>query len=606
MACGGRLFSITDAALSFDRVEARDLETGALERLPTASLEKPESASPAAQAPDLAVLESEEIEEARRRLGVIRPLLEKERRTAADIAGACRKLGVRKTTIYRWMNAFATDGRLSSLLPTKHSGGRGKSRLPEDAERLLQSIICDFHLKPPERSIRTTVREVRRRFRNASLKPPHENTIRARIAAIPEETVLRKRGHSKKADDRYTPRPGTYEEATHPLSVVQIDHTPLDIVCVDEQMRLPLKRPWLTLAIDVYSRMILGFYISFDNPGALGTGLCIARAILAKETWLARLDVTHEWPCWGFPTRIHVDNAKEFRGEMLRLACEQYGIEINFRPVATPSTGGHIERLIGKVNSERMHEIAGAARKPSKRGDYDPAQHAIMTITQLEQNLTEWITGIYHKDYQTEIMMPPLKRWTDAIMGDGERAGSGLFPRPSDSERLFIDFMPVRKRTVQHYGVQIDDIFYFGDVLRRYVNVSRKGTKQYIFHRDPRDISVIYFWDPELKRHYAIPYRNAAHPAISVWELKAVREHLRKQGRDAVDEQVIFDAYERLRHQEERAAAETREIRRKNERKAALERDKKQRTPTSDSKVIQISTHRHFDRIEPLEMEEDL
>lgn len=603
VSCGGRLFSITDATLSFDRIEARDLETGNIERLAIDSLEKPDTGPPP-QAPDLTLLDSDDVDEARRRLSVIQPLVERERRTAAEISEACRKLNVGKTTVYRWMNAYATDGRLSSLLPTKRSGGRGKSRLSTDVEALLQSIITDFHLKPPDRSIRTTVREVRRRFRNAGLNPPHENTVRARIAAIPEETSLRKRGHSKKADDRYTPRPGTYDEATHPLSIVQVDHTPLDIVCVDEQMRLPLRRPWLTLAIDVYSRMILGFYISFDNPGALGTGLCLARAILPKETWLARLDVKQEWPCWGFPTRIHVDNAKEFRGEMLRLACEQYGVEINFRPVASPSTGGHIERLIGKVNTERMHGIAGAAMKPSKRGDYDPSKHAVMTISELEQNLTEWITGIYHRDYHTEIMMPPLKRWTDAIMGDGTRAGCGLFPRPSDSERLYIDFMPVRKRTIQHYGVQIDDIFYFGDVLRRYVNISRKGSKKHIFHFDPRDVSVIYFWDPDSKRHYAIPYRNGVHPPISTWELKAVRDHLRKQGREAVDEQVIFDTYERLRQQEERAAAETREIRRNHERKAALARDKKQRTPTENARVIRIATH--FDRIEPLEMEEEL
>lgn len=606
VSCGGRLFCITDPTLSFERIEARDLETGSYERLAIAQLAEPQAAEPAPQPPDLAVLESEDIQEARHRLSVIQPLAQKDRIGAADIADACRKLRRGKTTIYRWLNIYRTDGRLTSLVPTKRPGGRGKSRLSDDAERLLQSIITDFHLKPPERSVRTTVREVRRRFRNAGLKPPHENTIRARIAAIPEETALRKRGHKKKADDKFTARAGQYNEATHPLSVVQIDHTPLDIVCVDEQMRLPLKRPWLTLAIDVYSRMILGFYISFDNPGALGTGLCIARSILPKETWLARLDVKEEWPVWGFPTRIHVDNAKEFRGEMLRLACEQHSIEINFRPVATPSTGGHIERLIGKVNHERIQEIAGAATKPSKRGNYDPAEHAIMTIPQLEKNLTEWITGIYHKDYHTEIMMPPLKRWTDAIMGDGNQAGTGLFPRPMDHERIYIDFMPVEKRTVQHYGVQIDDIFYFGDVLRPYVNVARQGSKKYVFHRDPRDISVIYFWDPDLQRHYAIPYRNAARPPISAWELKEVREHLKRLGRDAVDEQAIFATYERLRQQEERAASETREIRRKHERKAALERDKKQRVPTGQSTVIQISEHRRFDRIEPLEMEEEL
>jgi len=68
--------------------------------------------------------------------------------------------------------------------------------------------------------------------------------------------------------------------------------------------------------------MVMGFYISLDPPGAVATGLCIAHAALPKEAWLAERDVVGQWPCWGFPTHIHLDNAKEFHGEMLRRACD--------------------------------------------------------------------------------------------------------------------------------------------------------------------------------------------------------------------------------------------------------------------------------------------
>jgi len=52
------------------------------------------------------------------------------------------------------------------------------------------------------------------------------------------------------------------------------------IIVVDREQRL------LTLAIDVYSRMVVGFCISLDPPGAISTGLCIAHAVLPKEAWL--------------------------------------------------------------------------------------------------------------------------------------------------------------------------------------------------------------------------------------------------------------------------------------------------------------------------------
>jgi hypothetical protein len=40
---------------------------------------------------------------------------------------------------------------------------------------------------------------------------------------------------------------------------------------------------------------------------------------------------------------------------------------------------------------------------------------------------------------------------------------------------------------------------YYRDVLRRFIGASEDGHKRsFVFRRDPRDISTIYFWDPEV------------------------------------------------------------------------------------------------------------
>ena len=46
------------------------------------------------------------------------------------------------------------------------------------------------------------------------------------------------------------------------LEVVQIDHTVIDVIVVDEWERQPIGRPYLTLAIDVFSRCVLGLVIT--------------------------------------------------------------------------------------------------------------------------------------------------------------------------------------------------------------------------------------------------------------------------------------------------------------------------------------------------------
>ncbi len=44
-------------------------------------------------------------------------------------------------------------------------------------------------------------------------------------------------------------RPGP--SVTRPLERVELDHTPLDLIVVDEEDRLPIGRPTVTLALDV-------------------------------------------------------------------------------------------------------------------------------------------------------------------------------------------------------------------------------------------------------------------------------------------------------------------------------------------------------------------
>jgi putative transposase len=593
----GRRFVVTNGAVSFGEVEGRDTATGRFERLPIAELEEPTEEVGGTNVADLATIDSNRYEEAKLRQQAIEKLLALPRRRKTDVERCAAELGASASAVYGWMRLYRMDDRLTTLLPTRPNGGRGKSRLDPDVERTIQTAI-ERHLTPQQPSASATVREVRRLCRAAKIKAPSERTIRNRLEAISEKTLLKTRGHGKEAHDKFSAKVGRYEEAKKPLDVVQIDHTVLDLVLVDEEHRLPLHRPWITVAFDVFSRMVLGFYISFDSPGAFGTGLCIARAILPKEKWLARYNIQQEWPCWGFPQKLHADNAREFRGEMVRRACEQYGITTVFRAVKVPETGGHIERYLGTF-ARAIHELPGAAMNPSKRGEYDSEGKAVFTLREIEEYITILITSVYHQSYHSGISMSPLERWRTAILGDANHPGAGLFPRPTNEERLHIDFMPIEERTIQNYGVAIDNVRYYDDVLRPYIRQSRGGSRLFTFRRDPRDISVIYFWDPDLAQYSPIPYRNITHPPISIWELNAIRKHLEEQGRANIDEDAIFDAYERLREHQERAQVETKTVRRRHERKKALERDRAQKPQIRRNQVVRLLTPR-FEVVEPL------
>ncbi len=561
--CGGRCFIIMQL-IGFDFVVARNIETDDLVRLAVVDLNPISPApSPEPPLPDLTKIDDRDWGEARRRLDLIAPLLDGTRAPRAVIVERGKAAGLDASTLYRWARAYRASGLLSSLLPYKPSGGRGKSRLDAGVEEIVKATISEHFLTRQQRTVRSTSLEVARRCREAQLRAPNTNTVRVRIAAIPPRERLSRRSHRKAAVDQFAPRPGVFDSAQRPLDLVQIDHTKLDIIVVDDEQRLPIGRPWLTLAIDVYSRMVTGFYISLDPPGAIATGLCIAHATLPKEAWLAKLGVGGQWPCWGLAARIHLDNAKEFHGEMLSRACEQYGIGLEYRPVAQPHMGGHIERLLGTLMGA-LHELPGATfSSPKQRGTYDSDAAAVMTLREIECWLTEYIVGVYHAKQHRGIQTSPLQRWTAGVIGDPATGAASPQRRPSDEVRFRLDLLPFVERTIQPYGVAIDGIRYYGDVLRRFIGASEDGRKRsFVFRRDPRDISTIYFWDPEVGEYSALPYRNTTYPPLSVWEVRELRRTLAASGTAPIDEAAIFAAYARLREHEARAVTETKRARR--------------------------------------------
>ena len=123
--CGGRRFIIMQL-IGFDFVVARDIETDDLVRLAVVDLNPISPVpSPEPSLPDLSKVDDRDWAEARRRLDLIAPLLDGTRSPRAVIVE----------------RAHRASGLLSSLLPYKPSGGRGKSRLDAGVEEIVKQTM---------------------------------------------------------------------------------------------------------------------------------------------------------------------------------------------------------------------------------------------------------------------------------------------------------------------------------------------------------------------------------------------------------------------------------------------------------------------------------
>jgi len=601
-----RLYRI-HKVIDLDNVIAKDEETGESLKIEIDSL-KPvvENDSIPVERIDLAGVKEEDWEIAERRMEFIRPFIESEKRTA-ELAELCAKeANVHRATIYRWVDTYERSGLLSSLLPLDRSYKRG-GRLDKSVEIIIKDVIENYYLKMRKPSPSKTYLEIKRLCWNGGLTPPHENTIRNRIKAIDNKTRVKHRLGKKIANQSFNPILSEYPDAYNILSVYQIDHTPANIILVDDETRLPIGRPWLTVAIDVYSRMVAGVYISLNPPSADSVGLCLANAILPKEDWLAKFDIKTNWPVWGIPDAVHADNAKEFRGKMLRRAAKEYSIDIYLRPVARPEFGAHIERLLGTFKRD-IESLPGTTFANVKdKGDYPSEKEAALTLFDFEKWLAIYITEIYHQRVHSGVLLSPIKKYNDGVFGTDKVLGRGIPDKIIDEERLYIDFLPFYERTVQNYGIQIDEVFYYSHVLNRWINSfdekSPKLKKKFIVRRNPRDISVIYFYDPELNEYFEIPYRDTSRPAISLWELRKVKSKLKEEGLKNVDENKIFEAYDKIREIENKSIKKTKSIRRADQRRKADNNSKK---PSSNNKVAYLPTSLNTDNITPFDDMEDL
>jgi putative transposase len=284
---------------------------------------------------------------AKARERVLRPLIrDGGRPEAAAIVEAAKQLGVSVQWTRSLLRRFIADPRTSVLLPDSGGRPRGLAILDARVEAVIAERIRTHYATPQRPPFGSLIAAIAHECRRQGLAVPVPRTVRRRLRAADPVAILAGREGGKVARARLGPVKARFEPASRPLQLVQIDHTPADLIIVDEIHREPIGRPWLTLAIDVFSRVIAGYYVSLEAPSSLSVALCLAHVVTEKAPWLARLGIEASWPS-GLPEAVHLDNAAEFHAAALVRGCEEHGIAISYRPVATPHYGGHVERLVG-------------------------------------------------------------------------------------------------------------------------------------------------------------------------------------------------------------------------------------------------------------------
>jgi len=536
--------------INFNKISIEDLETNEIIDVPLNKLSSQKV--DVIEKTYLDHYSEKEWETAKKRYSIIKDIVF-TKRTRAEVETIGKEVGYSVVTLYKWIDLYEQTKEISSLVPQTSKRGKKGSRLDNKVENIISEVLEDIYLNKQRYGFKKLYNKIYNECKKYNLDAPHENTVRNRILEIDPKLATKKRYGYKEAKKQFDNFEGEFPEGKYPLEFIQIDHTPLDIIVVDKMHRKPLGRPYLTLAIDVYSRMIAGFYLSLQAPGYYNTSQCLYSIFTPKEKLLLKNQIEGDWNIFGVPRIIGVDNGADLVSSDMQRVCDEFGITLMKRPVARPQFGAHVERVIGTINKE-IHNLPGTTKSNiQERGDYNSEKEATYTIEELTQWLLHYIVNIYHKKYHSGIEMPPEDKYTIGIFGDDHTPGTGILPTMIDNlEYVKIALLPTEFRTVQKDGITLDGITYYSDVLRHWIGRkdSSKSKLKHKIKRDPLNIQKIYFYDNDLKEYFEIPYRKLHAPVMTLWDLYAAKRYLKEKNISNYNEDDIFAAYEALERME--------------------------------------------------------
>lgn len=455
-------------------------------------------------------------------------------RTRAAVRDFCRAYECSRATAYRLLSKARSSDRAAALVRMKPGPKVLSTGLSDEHERIILKVIIQEFLTRNKVSPDTALKAVNHELSGRGLFTVSKSTIIRRIETIPDRVLTLKRHGGKAARQAYQIVRGRYI-VKDPLAIVQIDHTLLDIMVVDPDTRDCIGRPYLTVLLDLATRMPTGIFLSMDAPSSINLMMAFQRSVFPKTEYLATLGIRHEWPAYGLPLAISSDNGTDLKSKAFNRGLDQYGVDHIFRPVAQPHLGGHVERFIGTIQRFVQTLPGTTFSNVEKKGTYQPEKQAKLTLLDVEKLLLDFILCDYIQDKKRVLLTSPINKW------DASWTERRALPRlPKDPARFRLDFLPFEHRNIQREGLELFGMFYRSEHLQKMKNC---GIQSITIKYDPTDIRIVHisadddiYYDAR-SEHFP---QNAL--PLDEWkELRRLREERLNRTASAPDPAVAHD-----------------------------------------------------------------
>lgn len=432
-----------------------------------------------------------------------------------------------ESTIFRWRRKYleAHNDVRAIFARFDKQGGKGLGRLEPEVERIVYECIDRIVLGQKTFSaeeVRDAVVaevELRNSKRPASeqLRVPSLRTVQRRIASLwAYELAVAKFG-KREAERRYSLMKGS-RLVNRILEIVEIDHSPIDALVTESDRQQATARPTITVVLERKSRCLLGYHLSAAGHGVTAVFEAIRHALLPK-TYLSTkyADLQLEWPCYGWPERIVMDNGREFHADAVADALHALNILAEFAASREPNDKACVERFLRTLNYGLIHKLPGTTlAKVHQRIGFKSEDEVALTLEELDRIIHVWVCDIYHKRPHAGLDgRAPIDVWLEGAAANPPQL-------KLNKQDLDIELGEIASSAVQHYGIDLNTFVYRSNrllTLRRMLPQGQKVAVKW----SKNDVGYVWVWDEIQTEYMKVPNSEEEYFGLTLEQAKAAR-----------------------------------------------------------------------------------
>lgn len=330
----------------------------------------------------------------------------------------------------------------------------------------------------------------------------------------------------------------------------EVDATVLDLYVrypYDTSDLYSMGRPVFYVVVDVYSTMIVGFYVGFDGPNSMGVSQALVNACSDKVEFAKRYGVDikpDDWPAHHIPREISIDNGSEYPNALIdSILKSEIGVStINLAAVFRGDAKGTVEKKFDVLNSQVIHFLPGSIVN-HRREDQHPSNQSFYDLDGLNAILITEI--IYHNKTADR-----LKKFNWQCAVDGiDITPNSLFEHslekdmhggrptgPADKAKVRWAFLKEETASVRHDAIYFDGLEYecaYAKAAGWYSYARHNGNFKILVKR-VRDWCNSIWHKTECGKYIELTLKNInnANPALNMhWEPVLHRLELDKDKR---------------------------------------------------------------------------